>query len=58
MEFKDELQAIDYLKSTDWYYARKAETGDDVPLEIKNNRILARGFIRNILANEGVTDGL
>lgn len=38
-----------YLSSTDWYYARKAETGEEVPEDIVAKRIEAREFIR---ANE------
>lgn len=41
----DEAQA--YLNSTDWYYARKAETGEEVPVEIVVKRVEAREFIRN-----------
>ena len=36
-----------YLNSTDWYYARKAETGEEVPKEVVTKRIEAREFIRN-----------
>lgn len=36
-----------YLNSTDWYYARKAETGEEVPVEIVAKRAEAREFIRN-----------
>lgn len=35
-----------YLASTDWYYARKAETGEDVPAEVVTKRIAARDYIR------------
>lgn len=41
----DEAQA--YLNSTDWYYARKAETGEEVPVEVVTKRQEAREFIRN-----------
>lgn len=44
-----------FLKDTDWYYARKAETGEEVPTEVIAKRAEAREFIR---ANEGVSDGL
>jgi hypothetical protein len=39
----------DYLTSTDWYYARKAETGEEVPTDVVIKRKEAREFIR---ANE------
>lgn len=35
-----------YLNSTDWYYARKAETGEEVPTEVIAKRQEAREFIR------------
>lgn len=35
-----------YLNSTDWYYARKAETNDDVPADVVSKRIEARTYIR------------
>ena len=41
----DEAQA--YLNNTDWYYARKAETGEEVPIEVIAKRQEAREFIRN-----------
>ena len=40
-------EAQQYLNSTDWYYARKAETGEEVPTEIVVKRQEAREFIRN-----------
>lgn len=40
-------EAKAYLNSTDWYYARKAETGEDVPVEVVAKRQEAREFIRN-----------
>lgn len=40
-------EAQAYLNSTDWYYARKAETGEEVPVEIVAKRVEAREFIRN-----------
>lgn len=40
-------EAQAYLNSTDWYYARKAETGEDVPVEVVAKRVEAREFIRN-----------
>ena len=36
-----------YLKDTDWYYARKMETGEEVPVEVVAKRQKAREFIRN-----------
>lgn len=36
-----------YLNSTDWYYARKAETGEDVPVEVVEKRIVSRQLIRD-----------
>lgn len=38
-----------YLNSTDFYYARKLETGEEVPADVVAKRIEAREFIR---ANE------
>ena len=40
-------EAQAYLNSTDWYYARKAETGEEVPVEVVAKRQEAREFIRN-----------
>ena len=37
----------DYLHSTDWYYARKIETGEEVPEEVVTKRAEARDFIRS-----------
>lgn len=36
-----------YLKDTDWYYARKLETGEDVPTEVISKRVEAREFLRS-----------
>lgn len=44
---------LQYLKNTDWYYARKLETGEEVPVDVTIKRAEAREFIR---ANEGVTE--
>jgi len=42
-EFRDVKQeALDYLASTDWYVVRYAEKGIKVPVDIINNRQLAR----------------
>ena len=35
-----------YLNSTDWYYARKAETGGEVPTEVVTKRLEAREFLK------------
>lgn len=35
-----------YLKNTDWYYARKMETVEEVPADVVANRIAAREYIR------------
>ena len=39
-------EANQYLQTTDWYYARKAETGEEVPVEVVNKRLECREFIR------------
>lgn len=52
---KEINEAKAYLISTDWYYVRKAETGEEVPEEVIAKRAEAREFIR---ANEGVSNGL
>ena len=36
-----------YLSDTDWYYARKMETGEDVPADVVTKRIEAREFLRS-----------
>jgi len=42
-EFRDVKQeALDYLASTDWYVVRYVEKGIKVPVDIINNRQLAR----------------
>ena len=50
-EIEQELQgklqeAQAYLNSTDWYYARKAETGEDVPAEVVEKRLASRKLIQ------------
>ena len=40
-------EAQAYLNSTDWYYARKAETGEDVPVEVVEKRLASRKFIQD-----------
>lgn len=39
-------EAQAYLNSTDWYYARKAETGEDVPVKVVEKRLASRELIR------------
>ena len=47
IELNKKLQeASQYLKDTDWYYARKAETGEEVPAEIVAKRIESRTLIK------------
>lgn len=36
------LNAIKYLKDTDWYAIRKADSGKDIPTDIKTKRAQAR----------------
>ena len=40
-------EAQEYLNSTDWYYARKAETGEDVPAEVVEKRLASRKLIQD-----------
>ncbi len=47
------LISYSYLRMTDWYYIRKAETGEEVPSEVIAKRAEVREFIR---ANQGVTE--
>ena len=35
-----------YSNSTDWYYARKAETGEEVPTEVVTKRLEARELLK------------
>lgn len=39
--------AQQYLKNTDWYYARKIETGEEVPADVVANRIAARKYLNH-----------
>lgn len=39
-------EAQAYLTSTDWYFARQADTGEEVPEEVKAKRAEARTFIQ------------
>ena len=41
------IEALTYLKETDWYYARKLETGEEVPADVVNQRIEKRNFLKN-----------
>jgi hypothetical protein len=43
-------EPMGYLSSTDWYYARKMETGEEVPAEVVEKRLAARELIRSIEA--------
>jgi hypothetical protein len=36
----------EYLDSTDWYYARKLETGEEVPSAVLSKRVKARNFLK------------
>lgn len=38
-------EARAYLESTDWYVVRRAETGDEIPQEVLDNRAAARASI-------------
>lgn len=40
-------EAFAYLKDTDFYYARKLETGEEVPTEVVTKRDEARQFLRS-----------
>ena len=46
-ESKEISNAKNYLESTDWYYARKAETNEEIPADIVTKRLEARELIRN-----------
>ena len=55
-EYEDTLEdkinkAKIYLYNTDFYYIRRIEIGEDIPIEVVSKRIEAREFIR---ANQGV----
>jgi hypothetical protein len=43
-------EPMGYLSSTDWYYARKMETGEEVPADVVEKRLAARELIRSIEA--------
>jgi len=68
-ESLQELEELkEYLKSTDFYYVRLAETGEEVPVEVITKRTEARNRIRELedmqyledeeLENESVEDKL
>ena len=40
-------EAQAYLNNTDWYYARKAETGEEVPVEVVEKRLASRKLIQD-----------
>lgn len=40
-------EAFSYLRETDFYYARKMETGEDVPLEVVSKRIESRNLLKS-----------
>jgi len=40
-------EALKYLKETDFYYARKLETNEDVPVNVVSERISKRNFLRS-----------
>lgn len=39
---KININALNYLSSTDWYIIREQETGEPTPQEIKDERAAAR----------------
>ena len=41
-------EAKRYLSETDWYLARKSETGEEVPNDVISKRAVAREYIRSI----------
>ena len=43
-------EPLGYLSSTDWYYARKMETGQEVPAEVVEKRMASRALINAIEA--------
>ncbi len=38
-------EAKQYLSNTDWYYARKLETGEELPVDVAAKRLEARELI-------------
>lgn len=41
-------EAKEYLASTDWYCARKVDTGEEIPTEVVSKRAEAREYIREV----------
>lgn len=41
------IESKEYLSTTDWYMARKVETGEEVPSDVAIKRTEAREFIRS-----------
>jgi len=44
----ENIKALNYLKSTDWYITRKVEIGKEVPQDILDKRKLARESIHDL----------
>lgn len=44
---QEKAEALAYLNSTDWYYARLAETGKAVPQDVLDKRSTARGKLND-----------
>lgn len=42
------IEALGYLASTDWYYARLAETGQEVPEDVLTKRLAARAYLNEV----------
>jgi hypothetical protein len=47
VEAEKKSEAQQYLDSTDWYYARLAETGEEVPAEVVSKRKESRNMLRS-----------
>lgn len=41
------LEAKLFLTQTDWYYSRKMETGEEIPIDIVTQRLNSRTFLKN-----------
>ena len=41
-QMQEKMNAISYLNETDWYVARKIETGKEIPTDITEKRAQAR----------------
>lgn len=51
LEVTTESKILDYkkyLSSTDWYYTRQLETGEEVPADVVTKRLEARAYIREV----------